>query len=282
VIERGRGLGIAAATVVLVAAAVTVALSGSQPARRAPKTPRHPAAGTVTPSHSKPRGPFAVGLQVLRLVDHSQLIGAEPRTLVTVVRYPAVGPSSEIDEAEDELYGHARGDELRAPEDPRGAAGRSGRGEAKARVRSRREREREDRGGRRAEAEDPGVKIELESEVIVARIQGRVGWLREARRRLDEHRRRQAKPIARSRPQRLLESERRLAQDLEVERAANEAYEHYRAHGRDKRGRRLGRPPKPYEPPETPWREDQHDRSGLAQRADPAQLHPGLTTRRRS
>jgi predicted dienelactone hydrolase len=97
VIERGRGLGIAAATVVLVAAAVTVALSGSQPARRAPKTPRHPAAGTVTPSHSKPRGPFAVGLQVLRLVDHSRLIGAEPRTLVTVVRYPAVGPSSARD-----------------------------------------------------------------------------------------------------------------------------------------------------------------------------------------
>ena len=43
-----------------------------------------------------------------------------------------------------------------------------------------------------------------------------------------------------------------MAQDLEVERAANEAYEHYRAHGRDTQGRRLGRPPKPYEPPETP------------------------------
>jgi hypothetical protein len=43
-----------------------------------------------------------------------------------------------------------------------------------------------------------------------------------------------------------------MAQDLEVERAANEAYEHYRVHGRDKQGRRLGGPPKPYEPPETP------------------------------
>jgi hypothetical protein len=33
---------------------------------------------------------------------------------------------------------------------------------------------------------------------------------------------------------------------------ANEADEHYRAHGRDTQGRRLGRPPRPYEPPETP------------------------------
>jgi hypothetical protein len=30
----------------------------------------------VTPSHSKPRGPFAVGLQVLRLVDHSLILVA--------------------------------------------------------------------------------------------------------------------------------------------------------------------------------------------------------------
>src|SRR5438552_16062799 len=33
---------------------------------------------------------------------------------------------------------------------------------------------------------------------------------------------------------------------------ANESYEHYRAHGRDSQGRRLGRPPKPFKPPETP------------------------------
>jgi hypothetical protein len=96
------------------------------------------------------------------------------------------------------------------------------------------------------------VTVELHSEVIVARTQGREGWLREARHQLDEHRRREAKPIARSRAQRLLQSERRLQQDLAVERHANEAYEHYRAHGRDTQGRRLSRPPKPYEPPETP------------------------------
>ena len=96
------------------------------------------------------------------------------------------------------------------------------------------------------------MKIELDAEVIVPRIQGREGWLREARRQLDEHRRREAKPIPRSRAERLLEAERRLQQDLEVERTANEAYEYYRAHGRDTQGRRLSRPPKPYEPPEIP------------------------------
>jgi predicted dienelactone hydrolase len=48
----------------------------------------------VTSPSPKPRGPFAVGLRVLRLVDHSRQIGAGPRMLVTVVRYPAVGPPS--------------------------------------------------------------------------------------------------------------------------------------------------------------------------------------------
>jgi transposase len=149
--------------------------------------------------------------------------------------------AGEIDAAEDELYGDARGDEL--PEHLQTREGRrAALQEAKKRL------EREAAGG----AEAPGAKIELDAETIVARKEGRDGWLREARRQLDEHRRRQAKPIARSRAERLLESERRLQQDLEVERHANEAYEHYRAHGRDTQGRRLSRPPKQYEPPETP------------------------------
>src|SRR5207302_8881885 len=151
--------------------------------------------------------------------------------------------AGEIDAAEDELYGDARGDEL--PEHLRTAEGRrAALQEAKRKL----EREREEACG----AEAPGVNIELDAETIVARKEGRDGWLREARRQLDEHRRREAKPIARSRAERLLESERRLQLDLEVERHANEAYEHYRAHGRDTQGRRLSRPPKQYEAPETP------------------------------
>jgi transposase len=159
--------------------------------------------------------------------------------------------AAEIDAAEDELYGDARGDEL--PEHLQTSEGRRA---ALAQAKQKLERERAKNGSAKTEAagevEAPGVKIELDAEVIVPRIQGREGWLREARRQLDEHRRREAKPIARSRAERLLEAERRLQLDLAVERHANEAYEHYRAHGRDTQGRRLSRPPRPYEPPETP------------------------------
>jgi transposase len=159
--------------------------------------------------------------------------------------------ASEIDAAEDELYGDARGDEL--PEHLQTSEGRRA---ALAEAKRKLERDRAEKGSPKSEAagepEPPGVKIELDAEVIVARGEGREGWLREARRQLDEHRRREAKPIARSRAERLLQSERRLQLDLAVERHANEAYEHYRAHGRDSQGRRLARPAKPYEPPETP------------------------------
>ena len=157
--------------------------------------------------------------------------------------------AGEIDAAEDELYGDARGDEL--PEHLQSPEGRRA-----ALQEAKRKLEGEKDGGRESEAAADAkaaeVEIELDSEVIVPRIQGREGWLREARHQLDEHRRREAKPIPRSRAKRLLEAERRMAQNLEVERHANEAYEHYRAHGRDTQGRRLARPAKPYEPPETP------------------------------
>jgi dienelactone hydrolase len=47
--------------------------------------------------------PFAVGLRVLRFVDHSRTIHGHtgttrPRTLVTYIRYPAVGPSGHVDQ----------------------------------------------------------------------------------------------------------------------------------------------------------------------------------------
>ena len=82
--------------------------------------------------------------------------------------------------------------------------------------------------------------------------QGRRGWLREAKRQLDEERAKEAKPIPRTRPARLKEAKRRLEEELWVESRANTAYEHYRVHGRDTKGRRLGAAPKPYERPETP------------------------------
>jgi hypothetical protein len=45
---------------------------------------------------------------------------------------------------------------------------------------------------------------------------------------------------------------RRLEQEHDVECRANAAYEAYRARERMKDGRRVGRPPNPYRPPETP------------------------------
>src|SRR5918995_1495850 len=86
----------------------------------------------------------------------------------------------------------------------------------------------------------------------LATAQGRRGWLREAKRRLDAQRAEEARPIPASRPARLKESKRRLEQELDVECRANAAYEAYRARGRMKDGRRFGRPPDPYRPPATP------------------------------
>jgi transposase len=82
--------------------------------------------------------------------------------------------------------------------------------------------------------------------------QGRRGWLREARLRLDAKRAQEARAIPKTRPQRLAESKRRLEEDLEVECRANAAFEHRRAHGRDSTGRRLGARTKPHSPPATP------------------------------
>ena len=87
---------------------------------------------------------------------------------------------------------------------------------------------------------------------IVARVQGREGWPREARRQLEEHRFKHSQPVPRSRGERLLVAAWRLEEDLEAERLANAAYEYYRAHGRASDGRRFGKPPKPYAPPEVP------------------------------
>jgi hypothetical protein len=83
--------------------------------------------------------------------------------------------------------------------------------------------------------------------------QGRRGWLRDARQRLDERREREARAIPRSREARLSESRRRLEDELAAERSANGAYEAYRARGISRDGRRFGGdPPSPHRLPETP------------------------------
>src|SRR5215203_6023619 len=86
----------------------------------------------------------------------------------------------------------------------------------------------------------------------LATAQGRRGWLREAKRRLDDKRAEEARPIPRSRPERLRDSKRRLEEEHQVECQANADYEAYRARGVMKDGRRFGRPPNPHTPPASP------------------------------
>jgi transposase len=85
-----------------------------------------------------------------------------------------------------------------------------------------------------------------------ATAQGRRGWLREAKQRLEAERAANPQPVPRSRPKRLKEANRRLEEELWTEVRANEAYEAHRARGRMKDGRRFGGPPKPYTRPTTP------------------------------
>ena len=153
------------------------------------------------------------------------------------------------DEAEDELYGEERGDEL--PEQLRTPEGR--------REFFRRARER--LGGRDERSElgdDPEaevseeVSLEFDPARIVARVQGREGWLREGKRQLERHRWQHPDRIPRGRAERLLLAAQRLESEHEVERRANAAYEQYRVRGRTKDGRRLPSPPKPYVSPEVP------------------------------
>jgi Transposase DDE domain len=101
-------------------------------------------------------------------------------------------------------------------------------------------------------AETSGVPLEFDAAVIVDGSSGRKGWPREARRQTDEYRKAQAWPVPRDRVARLLEAERRLSQNLAVEREANDAYLAYRAGGVMRDGRRFGSPPTPWVAPEEP------------------------------
>jgi transposase len=103
-----------------------------------------------------------------------------------------------------------------------------------------------------AEDEQFGERRGDELPPALSTREGRQRWLRDARRRLDQQRAEEARPIPRSRAKRLLEARRRLDEELAVERRANAEYEAYRARGVMKDGRRFGGPPKPYQPPAVP------------------------------
>ena len=193
-----------------------------------------------------------------------------------------VAQTRATDEAEDQKFGEARGDELpeglRTPEGRREffrEARRSLRcdenGERPERTEAPdAEAETEERDGEpeaeepdlEAEAEEPDGEVEPERaptpefEFDAGRITdaggGRRRWLSEAKRQLEQHRWENPDPIVRSRVERLLLALRRLEAELSAERAGNEAYEAYREQGRMRDGRRFGRPADPYQPPEVP------------------------------
>lgn len=153
-----------------------------------------------------------------------------------------------IDEAEDELYGDARGDEL-----PEQLRTREGRREFFRQAREKlaaKDSNVQESGD--AEAQAAAESFEFNAEQIVARSQGRDGWVREARRQLEQRRWRTGDPIPRGRLERLLLTAERMEDDLDAQLAANQAYEEYRVTGRDTKGRRLGHPPNPWTAPTVP------------------------------
>jgi predicted dienelactone hydrolase len=93
-------LAAAAVAAVLVLGVVAAGAGTSGAPRAAPTGSTGPAA---TPAPAGPHGPpYAVGERVITFVDPSRTVRfpgrpPEPRTLVTVVRYPTVGPASRVD-----------------------------------------------------------------------------------------------------------------------------------------------------------------------------------------
>jgi transposase len=159
-----------------------------------------------------------------------------------------IAEAIKTDEAEDEQHGDARGDEL--PAELQTEAGR--------REWLERELAREQAEAEHA-SEEPPVEDErgdpldgFDVERIVARTQGREGWLREAHRQLERERWLNAAPVPRSRSERLRLAAQLLEDDLAAEHRGNQAYEAFREYRRRHDPRRLGGPPKPYTPPASP------------------------------
>ena len=101
---------------------------------------------------------------------------------------------------------------------------------------------------------EPERGYEFDAERIVARVQGREGWRREADRQLERQRWEGRAAVPSSRQERLLLAAERLEDDLGAERAGNEAYQAWRAAGiaADGSRRMAAGTTKPYQPPEVP------------------------------
>ena len=149
--------------------------------------------------------------------------------------------AEETDRWEDGLFGEDRGDEL--PEHLRTDEGR------RAAFKAAKERLAE-RAGRKDEPSVAEVVIDPDA----TRDRGRRAWHREAHRQLIRRREQDAAPAPSSRPARLLEALYRLEENQQFEILGNTAYEAWQAERRAGavRGHKLGMPPHPWAPPETP------------------------------
>jgi transposase len=148
--------------------------------------------------------------------------------------------AEETDRWEDGLFGPDRGDEV--PEHLRTEEGR------RAAFRAAKERLAAKAG---SDPEPEVARIEPDPEQFQStRGWGRRTWHREAHKELLRRREQDAKPVARSRAERLLEALNRLEENHQVEIQASEAYERWQALRRAGRvpSQRLGMPPKPYTP----------------------------------
>ena len=155
--------------------------------------------------------------------------------------------AEETDRQEDEQFGDRRGDEL--PEQLHTPAGRRAALEQAKRRIQEREGQAVDTGGESVEPE----AVAIDPQRSLSGHGGRREWFRIARRELEEHREREGRSIARGRDDRLFDAAGRLEQNHQVELAANELYERWRAGARDRRGRRLhANNLKPFSPPVLP------------------------------
>jgi transposase len=151
-----------------------------------------------------------------------------------------------VDREEDERFGERRGDEL-----PEQLQTRDGARAALREARRDLDTERDDKD-EMPEDGDGGSGGGLAAEQIVPSGEGRRGWVRGAKRQLDDQRAERSRAIPRARGERLREGRRLLEEEHRVLIAANAAYEAYRAGGVMKDGRRFGRPPDPWGAPEIP------------------------------
>jgi Transposase domain (DUF772) len=168
--------------------------------------------GNVVPDHATIARFVVRHEQVLKLCDRAGLVkpglvaidgtrlagnaSREANREFEQIAREILAEAKATDEAEDELYGEARGDEL--PEQLRTPEGRR---EFFRQAKQKREGQETDGQEPQPEAQAAADgEFEFDAERIVARVQGREGWLRDAKRQLEQRRWQDPDPISRSRP----------------------------------------------------------------------------------